>query len=389
MSAWSNFLGAVAAFPRRLARALFSPAPDEPGEKRGGRWAGLGFRVTFSLGVLSIFVYAAQENRLTFLKIASLGLLIALAGLLTGAFLGFLFGIPRTFQQLLPAKSRDLEQDSSVGTSEGTQPEYRGNTNLEQISDWLTKILVGLTLIQFREIQSFIGHLVIYLSRGLGANGEQHKSFVLALIILFPIAGFFLGYLLTRLYLPLALRKTDRELSTMVAKLQKVDKEVVDVLSRGVHYPEPEMDTRLYEGLREQIRVLAREYERVRSTIPPGNDRTRSMELIASQMRALANIATPLLPDLMRSDSPGERLAAITCLQVHPSRESFDWLSDRVASEKPFIGYHAAIALLYAVRSGFGSEALKAVRRAKRSLGPELAETDRAKILDKASESVE
>ena len=36
--------------------------------------------------------------------------------------------------------------------------QYQGNTNLEQVSDWLTKIIVGIGLVQ-------IGHIVPALSK--------------------------------------------------------------------------------------------------------------------------------------------------------------------------------------------------------------------------------
>jgi len=45
------------------------------------------------------------------------------------------------------------------------QPGYSGNTNLEQISDWLTKILVGVGLTQLREIPGQVQRLATQCSR--------------------------------------------------------------------------------------------------------------------------------------------------------------------------------------------------------------------------------
>lgn len=76
------------------------------------------------------------------------------------------------------------------------------NTIIEQISDWLTKIIVGVGLINLMTIQDYLNRLVLSLSKGLGVGyGLGAPSFSLALIIYFTIVGFIAGYLLTRLYI--------------------------------------------------------------------------------------------------------------------------------------------------------------------------------------------
>src|SRR6185503_13654313 len=61
------------------------------------------------------------------------GALVALAPAAVGALLGFVFGIPKTLQSNAPPAA-----DGKAA--------YQVNTNLEQISDWLTKMLVGVGL---------------------------------------------------------------------------------------------------------------------------------------------------------------------------------------------------------------------------------------------------
>jgi hypothetical protein len=385
MTLWEPILSGLSELRKRLAELFFPSPPDESGEKRGARWARLGFRLTLFLGFFSILVYAAQWDPYSFLRIASLGILLALAALLTGALLGFLFGIPRTLQQdsSAPAAIPAIQEDQSVG-----QPEYRGNTNLEQISDWLTKILVGITLTQFPKIKEFLQRLVTYLSPGFGKD-THNQPFILGILVLFPICGFFIGYLLTRLYLPLALKKSDLE-GRRMKSLPEIDRQVIELrqVGAGIESLRPrDSDDPVLKNVREQVQVLAGEYERLRATMPSGNERTRSMELVATQMRALANIGAPLVDLLKNSTSPGERLAAVAFLQVHPDRTFLDWLADRVASEKPFLGYQAAVALLYAARS-FGRDTLRAIQKAKSMLGPELSGTDSARTLDQAERAV-
>lgn len=105
------------------------------------------------------------------------------------------------------------------------------------------------------------------------------------------------------------------------------------------------------EVTRRQLRDMAHEYETLRATMDAGAARTRKMEVVASRMRALALSAYPLLPELMASSSPGEHLSAVTTLQALPRADYLQWLAGLIPVEKPFIQYHAAVALLNAART--------------------------------------
>jgi hypothetical protein len=104
-------------------------------------------------------------------------------------------------------------------------------------------------------------------------------------------------------------------------------------------------------AVREHIRNLAQAYESLRLSMSPGHDRTNSLEQVASQMRSLGLTVLPFLAELKGSTSAGERLAAVTALEITPRIDSLDWLADRIIEERPFIGYHAALALRAAVRA--------------------------------------
>ncbi len=101
--------------------------------------------------------------------------------------------------------------------------------------------------------------------------------------------------------------------------------------------------------VRHQVRSYARLYERTRQRMRASRDRTARMEQIVEKMRALATASYPLLDELANSPSPGERLAAVAILQVFASEQSLPFLGRLVASEKPFLGYHACRALQFAV----------------------------------------
>ena len=105
------------------------------------------------------------------------------------------------------------------------------------------------------------------------------------------------------------------------------------------------------ESVRQRIGVLADEYETTRAAMQPGDARTRRLEVVVSTMRSLAQAAFGFLPDLTHSASPGRRLVAITVLQVIPTVDYITWLAERMVVEKPFVAYHAAVALLAAART--------------------------------------
>jgi HEAT repeat protein len=101
--------------------------------------------------------------------------------------------------------------------------------------------------------------------------------------------------------------------------------------------------------VRGQIRSYAHLYERTRQRMRASSERTQRMEQIFQKMSTIATASYPLLDELEGSPSPGERLAAVAILQVFASEGSIPFLVRLVASEKPFVGYHAAKALRFAV----------------------------------------
>lgn len=123
---------------------------------------------------------------------------------MVGGLLGFLFGIPRTLQEERPP---DVLQDAA---NAGRGPEYRVNTNLEQISDWLTKILVGAGLVQLGDLTNALGRLADRVGDGLG-NTAAATNIALATLVYFAASGFLIAYLWTRLLLTGAFARAEAE----------------------------------------------------------------------------------------------------------------------------------------------------------------------------------
>jgi hypothetical protein len=138
----------------------------------------------------------------------AVALLVASGAFLAGGLLGFLFGIPRSL-----AGAESGERDAAKG------PAYRPNTNLEQISDWLTKILVGVGLVQFATLARHAGDLIEFLGPALG-GGPRGETFAAATLVVFSVSGFLAFYLVTRIYLGRAFARADRGMVVSVVKAE-------------------------------------------------------------------------------------------------------------------------------------------------------------------------
>ena len=181
---------------------------------------------TLALGILAglvaVLLFALQSSDVQeFVAVAATGMTYGSACLVVGALLGFLFGIPRSLQ----GDGQTEEPDGKPGAKERSASiGYRANTNLEQISDWLTKILVGVGLTQIGSLPSRLQQITGFVAPGLGGF-RGAELFAMSLILFFVVTGFLFGYLWTRLNLGEALRRADegayRELKHQVEEAQR------------------------------------------------------------------------------------------------------------------------------------------------------------------------
>lgn len=203
-------------------------------------------------GIIFIFFYTLQfvfHSWIVAWSVLGVATIVAGASLLFGGLLGFLFGIPRTGeatrQQSQEQNKQSQEQNNQNSSPDNTKNSesadagnaIQANTNLEDISDWLTKILVGVGLTQIGEISQAIAQLIDWLAPGFSDGTPEQlaisKGFTLALFVYFNIAGFFIGFLWARLYLPSQFRQADvgqvkKEIDTFTASFRKELNQLVD-----------------------------------------------------------------------------------------------------------------------------------------------------------------
>lgn len=85
---------------------------------------------------------------------------------------------------------------------QGRGPSTAVNTNLEQISDWLTKIIVGVSLVNSEKIGNAMWQSATTMALSIGASqSASSHSLALAILVYFGVIGLLGGYLLTRLFL--------------------------------------------------------------------------------------------------------------------------------------------------------------------------------------------
>ena len=126
---------------------------------------------------------------------------------------GFLFGLPRTHQE-------SSEEEGHEGDSE-RKIAYQINTNLEQISDWLTKMLIGVGLVEMKDLMAFIVKVSSKISADIGHPGAE--SLIIASMLCMAVLGFFATYLGTRLYIAGALVSADTKLQEIAEETEEAE----------------------------------------------------------------------------------------------------------------------------------------------------------------------
>ncbi|MCI5149600.1 MAG: hypothetical protein D3916_09475 [Candidatus Electrothrix sp. MAN1_4] len=124
--------------------------------------------------------------------------MVASSSYAIGNILGLIFGIPKTVQ----GQTKSLSPQKRIS--------YQVNTSLEQISDWLTKMIIGAGLVELKDITIFLVNISKKIS--LDINHPHAQSIIVASILCFMILGFFVTYFSIRLYIANALAAANTQL---------------------------------------------------------------------------------------------------------------------------------------------------------------------------------
>ena len=176
------------------------------------------------LGVVILLVYAWSKGGpwSPDFRTFAICVLIAAAALAAGLFLGFLFGIPKAAQEQSTSQSGTQTQGGQVANTPNAtvtaqaKARLKANTNLVDISDWLTKMIVGVGLYQLSKLPGKLKLLADYF-----ATTGPPSPVVLAILGYFGIFGFLLGYLWARIYLTKEFEESDGDDDSKTQQLPK------------------------------------------------------------------------------------------------------------------------------------------------------------------------
>lgn len=264
-------------------------APDEntaDGRTRRALW-----RLRWVIYVGLIF---ASSSALRFLpdsretvSAVSVTLMIALASLAIGSVVGFLFGVPRVHSDPSQADGRS----------------YVDNTNLEQVADWLTKILIGFGLAQLTNIPPALGQLSLVTGAALG-EGPEAAPLVGSTVLFFLSVGFIYGYLWSRLEMMPALIASERaidRLQSVVAEVKTTSEQVQSVVAE-------------VRTTSEQVQSVVAE---VRTT---SEQDLRALFLVGRTLESSHGVPLQTLVEALKDASPKARLDALMRATDHRRR---------------------------------------------------------------------
>jgi hypothetical protein len=168
------------------------------------------FYAALSLGLLATSLWIEPRH-------AMVALLWAMACFVGGGALGFIFGIPKVLQQ-----GGSAQPDGGAGpgaTASGVNYRQEVNTNLTEISDWLTKMIVGVSLVNLKEMPPLVLKVARVFAAGMSPSdpGRDFLPYSVGVIMFFTVLGLLFGYLSTRLYLAPAFARADVSAATQLA----------------------------------------------------------------------------------------------------------------------------------------------------------------------------
>jgi hypothetical protein len=143
----------------------------------------------------------------------------------SAGFIGFLFGIPKVSTGTTAAA---IMQAGTVSEASGPETLSRPNrpllypsTALQEIVDWLTKIIVGLGLVELKQLPRAVNQLASIMAKSVSVVASSSASgqpdglagLGIAVVSLSVGCGFVFGWVITRLYVQGALKRSDGDLA--------------------------------------------------------------------------------------------------------------------------------------------------------------------------------
>jgi tetratricopeptide (TPR) repeat protein len=184
--------------------------------------------LTIAAGIEGLVLLLWSLVYLGNLSIFLTSVMLAGAAGASGAIFGFLLGIPKV--ATLSARSDRVETTTDASA---LPRRYEASTALEEISEWLTKIVVGLGLVEFGAI---VGNLNLLAGRAAPLFAETKLPtdaltiITIAILLTNFLLGFSAAYIFTRMFLVSAFFRVDVVNQDLLAnnnRISELDSEAV------------------------------------------------------------------------------------------------------------------------------------------------------------------
>jgi hypothetical protein len=191
-----------------LSSGSVQAATENELERRRDRppWPVFAAFLLISIAILALLAWSLSSARILFLE-----LLVAAGATSVGGLLGFLFGMPRG---PVDAPAAEAEDQAVMTVS------YRPSNNLEQVSDWLTKILIGVGLVELSQLRGTLSALGRSVETSVAGVPAGTNVVTQVVVLTFIVMGFLASFLWTRIsYGPLQTLVDNDVLNSLRGKL--------------------------------------------------------------------------------------------------------------------------------------------------------------------------
>jgi len=167
--------------------------------------------LAFAIGIIAVMTVAVGQERWQrgiVAKSMGTGILFAGGTFAIGMLLGFLFGFPPALSATTPSPTTPSSGEPAAsqgtpaasGTASAPSSSFFQNTNLREISDWLTKVIVGAGLVDLTRLPPQVTKLAWAMAYYTDPTDAVHPPFAVALAIMayFSSCGVLFGYVWTR-----------------------------------------------------------------------------------------------------------------------------------------------------------------------------------------------
>ena len=188
--------------------------------------------LAIAIGIIGVMIVACGADRWQkgiVAKSAGTGILFAGASFAVGVLFGFLFGFPPT-PSSTPSPSPSPQPSGAPSPSQSAPPANRSaeapsssvfqNTNLQEISDWLTKVIVGAGLVDLTRLPPQIWKLAKLMAASNDPQTGGSPGVALAIMGYFSACGVLFGYVWTRFEVLTSTRPPDYDTEA----LRRVDR---------------------------------------------------------------------------------------------------------------------------------------------------------------------